>query len=206
MVTGGREFSRAAASSIPFSDSVGQADWEARYLVYAHACYRRRPQWKKPLCRKPRPRSFAARLHRHGASGRRRNGGPHRPDRPAHWVTVEEPLEIAAALESQAHGSDFLLLDCLTLWLSNLCAAHAQEGDCLESAARAEIARLALASAGTHLVLVTNEVGSGIVPESRIARLFRDLQGRVNQEAARAADSVWLLVAGIPVAIKGGRA
>ncbi|HLH18702.1 MAG TPA: bifunctional adenosylcobinamide kinase/adenosylcobinamide-phosphate guanylyltransferase [Bryobacteraceae bacterium] len=130
----------------------------------------------------------------------------HRQDRPAHWVTVEEPLEIAAALESQAHGSDFLLLDCLTLWLSNLCAAHAQEGDCLESAARAEIARLALASAGTHLVLVTNEVGSGIVPESRIARLFRDLQGRVNQEAARAADSVWLLVAGIPVAIKGGRA
>src|SRR5579883_2550805 len=82
MVTGGREFSRAAASSIPFSDSVGQADWEARYLVYAHACYRRRPQWKKPLCRKPRPRSFAARLHRHGASGRRRNGGPHRPAPP----------------------------------------------------------------------------------------------------------------------------
>ncbi len=131
----------------------------------------------------------------------------HRQDRMAHWVTVEEPLEIAATIESQAPASDFLLLDCLTLWLSNRLAAGAESADCLESSAHAEIARMAAASAGTHLVLVTNEVGSGIVPASPLARRFRDVQGRVNQEAARAADAVWLLVAGIPVAIKqGGRA
>jgi len=125
----------------------------------------------------------------------------HREERPPHWITIEEPVEIARAVETYADRCDFVLLDCLTLWLSNLCAARASG---LESAARDEIIRLAAASAPTHLVLVTNEVGCGIVPESALGRFFRDLQGRVNQEAARRADAVYQLVAGIPVTIKQG--
>jgi adenosylcobinamide kinase / adenosylcobinamide-phosphate guanylyltransferase len=127
----------------------------------------------------------------------------HRQSRPAGWITVEEPLEIARAVAETAPACDFVLLDCLTVWLSNLCW---EMRDCpaprIEAAAASEIARLAAASVHSNVVLVSNEVGSGIVPDSPVGRLFRDLQGWVNQEAARAADRVYLMVAGIPVTIK----
>jgi adenosylcobinamide kinase / adenosylcobinamide-phosphate guanylyltransferase len=127
----------------------------------------------------------------------------HRQSRPAHWMTVEEPLAIGSVVERHAPSCDFLLLDCLTVWLSNLCWEHR---DCAEAAIHAaalhEIARVAAAATGSHVVLVTNEVGCGIVPESAVGRSFRDLHGWVNQEAARWADWVHHLVAGIPVAIK----
>jgi adenosylcobinamide kinase/adenosylcobinamide-phosphate guanylyltransferase len=126
----------------------------------------------------------------------------HRQSRPAHWITIEEPLEIGSAVERCATNCDFLLLDCLTLWLSNFCWEYRESEPGIESGALGEIARIAAASRISHVVLVTNEVGCGIVPESAVGRRFRDVHGWMNQEAARLADSVHHVVAGIPVAIK----
>lgn len=127
----------------------------------------------------------------------------HRQTRPAHWTTIEEPLEIGSAIERHSAGCDFLLLDCLTLWLSNFCWEHRETGEAgIHAAAFREVARVATASSASHVVLVTNEVGCGVVPESTVGRSFRDLQGWVNQEVARSADWVHHVVAGIPVAIK----
>ena len=127
----------------------------------------------------------------------------HRADRPPHWTTIEAPLDIANAVEQHARDFDTILLDCLTLWLSNLCFEHRDRPRLsIHAAASQQLTRLADAARLTHLVLVTNEVGSGLVPESSLGRFFRDLQGSINQEAARAADWVHHLVAGIPVAIK----
>jgi adenosylcobinamide kinase / adenosylcobinamide-phosphate guanylyltransferase len=127
----------------------------------------------------------------------------HRQTRPAHWTTIEEPLEISTAIERHSTGCDFLLLDCLTLWLSNFCWEHREIGDGgVQDAAFKELRRVAAASAASHVVLVTNEVGCGLVPESPVGRSFRDLQGWVNQEVARSADWVYHVVAGIPITIK----
>jgi adenosylcobinamide kinase/adenosylcobinamide-phosphate guanylyltransferase len=127
----------------------------------------------------------------------------HRQQRPAHWCTIEAPLDIASAVERCCSECDFVLLDCLTVWLSNFCWEHREKSEHgIESAALLEIERLAAAASQTHLVIVTNEVGCGIVPENPVGRFFRDLQGRVNQEVARLADQVFLVVAAIPMAIK----
>ena len=127
----------------------------------------------------------------------------HRRDRSAAWLTIEAPLAIADAVILQAPRTDFILLDCLTLWLSNFCAEHRHlSAEELELAASKEVARLFVPSACSHLVVVTNEVGSGIVPDSPVGRLFRDLQGLVNQQVAGEADFVYQTVAGIPLRIK----
>lgn len=127
----------------------------------------------------------------------------HRRRRPVRWCTIEAPVAIADAVERYRGACDFLLLDCLTVWLSNFCWEHREEAEPqIETAALLEITRIAAPVAETHLVFVTNEVGCGLVPETPLGRFFRDLQGRVNQEAARLADEVFLVVAGIPVTIK----
>ena len=127
----------------------------------------------------------------------------HRRDRPADWVSIEEPLHIGAAVEDHAGNCEFLLLDCLTLWLSNFCWEHRDAtGDTVHDSVSVEVARITAASGPSHLVVVTNELGCGLVPESPLGRSFRDLQGWVNQEVARSADWVYHVVAGIPVAIK----
>jgi adenosylcobinamide kinase / adenosylcobinamide-phosphate guanylyltransferase len=127
----------------------------------------------------------------------------HRSDRPAHWATAEEPLAIASAVERHAAEHDFVLVDCLTLWLSNFAWQHRElSEEQLRAGATAEIARLAAAAGPSHVALVTNEVGCGIVPEAPVARSFRDLQGWVNQEAAGLSDWVYLVTAGIAVPIK----
>jgi adenosylcobinamide kinase / adenosylcobinamide-phosphate guanylyltransferase len=127
----------------------------------------------------------------------------HRRGRPSHWCTVEAPLEIAAAVDRVRGQCDFLLLDCLTVWLSNFCWQHRDKPERdIETAALLEVARVAGTTAEGHVVLVSNEVGCGLVPESPLGRFFRDLQGRVNQEAARLADQVFHVVAGIAVPIK----
>ena len=129
----------------------------------------------------------------------------HRASRPAEWSTIEEPLSITAAVRRASAEFDAIVLDCLTLWLSNFCWEHR---DCdageLERRALAEADELVRACGGArHVIAVSNEVGSGIVPENAVARQFRDLQGWVNQRVAAAADEVWQTVAGIPVRIKG---
>ena len=128
----------------------------------------------------------------------------HRQMRPAHWTTIEEPLEIGSAIERHAASCDFLLLDCLTLWLSNFSWEHREIGDAgIQAGAFRELARVAAAASTVpNVVLVTNEVGCGLVPESPVGRSFRDLQGWVNQEAARSANWVHHVVAGISVTIK----
>jgi adenosylcobinamide kinase/adenosylcobinamide-phosphate guanylyltransferase len=119
----------------------------------------------------------------------------HRARRGAGWTTVEAPRDLAAALA--AHTRAPVLVDCLTLWLSNLMMADAQVEQEIDRLARA------LAAAAAPVVLVANEVGSGIVPDNALARRFRDLQGGLNQRIAALADQVVLLVAGLPLYVKG---
>jgi adenosylcobinamide kinase/adenosylcobinamide-phosphate guanylyltransferase len=127
----------------------------------------------------------------------------HRRQRPPHWCTIEAPLAIADAVERYCGECEFLLLDCLTVWLSNFCWEHREESQSdIETAALREVRRVAEVASESQIVIVTNEVGGGLVPETALGRFFRDLQGRVNQEAARLADRVFLVVAGIPVTIK----
>jgi adenosylcobinamide kinase/adenosylcobinamide-phosphate guanylyltransferase len=126
----------------------------------------------------------------------------HRSDRNSHWLTIEEPLAIADAVGRCAE-CDFILLDCLTLWLSNVYWTRREDSEeTVRAAASDELARFAAAASKANCIVVTNEVGCGLVPESAVGRSFRDLQGWINQEAARAADFVYHVVAGIPVAIK----
>ncbi len=119
----------------------------------------------------------------------------HRGRRGAGWTTVEAPRDLPGAVA--AAGPNPVLIDCLTLWLSNVLLAAV---DC-----DAEIDRLdqALAQAAAPVVLVSNEVGFGIVPDNALARRFRDLQGVLNQRVAARAAKVVLMVAGLPLNVKG---
>jgi len=123
----------------------------------------------------------------------------HRLDRGDAWDTYEEPLAVAELLGKLSARYDLVLLDCLTLWLSNVMAhtdtdaAAAERSDELLSAVRE--------FKGT-CIIVSNEVGLGIVPDNALARRFRDMAGMVNQKMAQAADEVYLTTAGIPIRIK----
>lgn len=123
----------------------------------------------------------------------------HQADRGEGWQTVEEPLYIAPLI--RAHTEGVILLDCLTLWVSNL-MHHRGEGADL----RPDFDALAdaVSAAKAPLILVTNEVGLGIVPMNKMAREFRDNSGWLSQRIAAACDGVALCVAGIPMWVKGG--
>ena len=120
----------------------------------------------------------------------------HRADRAEGWTTLEAPLALVEALAAEARPGRALMVDCLTLWLSNLMLAGRD--------AEGEIARLASAVGGLRgpAVLVSNEVGLGVVPDNALARTFRDAQGRLNREIALACDAVVLVAAGLPTLIK----
>ncbi|HWU12644.1 MAG TPA: bifunctional adenosylcobinamide kinase/adenosylcobinamide-phosphate guanylyltransferase [Caulobacter sp.] len=119
----------------------------------------------------------------------------HRADRGAAWTTVEAPLDIASALEALG-ANDIVVVDCLTLWLSNLML---DERDL--AAAAAGLVEAAGRFPGT-LWLVSNEVGFGIVPDNALARRFRDEAGRLHQALAQVADAVTLVVAGLSMRLK----
>ncbi|HJY40666.1 MAG TPA: bifunctional adenosylcobinamide kinase/adenosylcobinamide-phosphate guanylyltransferase [Steroidobacteraceae bacterium] len=128
----------------------------------------------------------------------------HRAERPQSWQTIEAPHDLAAALRAQPPA--ILLVDCLTLWLSNALLLDFDEAQPNAPVPRWDEERSALLRwladyRGTAL-LVSNEVGSGIVPASALARRFQDEQGRLNQELAASCDAVTLVVAGIAVPIK----
>jgi adenosylcobinamide kinase / adenosylcobinamide-phosphate guanylyltransferase len=127
----------------------------------------------------------------------------HRADRPSFWRTIEEPVALARAVEFAASHSDAILVDCLTLWLSNLFWEHRDEGPQEgENIAIGELERMVATRGQCRLILVSNEVGWGTVPELAVTRAFRDAQGRLNQRAAEAADEVILTVAGLPLYLK----
>jgi adenosylcobinamide kinase / adenosylcobinamide-phosphate guanylyltransferase len=121
--------------------------------------------------------------------------GHHRARRGAGWHTIEAPHDLAVAIDAAPAGA--LLVDCLTLWLTNRMLAEAD----IEAETGGVEAALARRSGPT--VLVSNEVGSGIVPDNALARRFGDLQGRLNQRIAARADRVILIVAGLPLIVKG---
>jgi adenosylcobinamide kinase/adenosylcobinamide-phosphate guanylyltransferase len=120
----------------------------------------------------------------------------HRADRGARWRTVEAPLELPEAIRREGTQGRVLLVDCLTLWLSNLILG---EHD-IDVATAALIDALATTSA--TVLLVSNEVGMGIVPENALARRFRDEAGRLNQRVAAVASEVLLVAAGLAIRMK----
>lgn len=124
----------------------------------------------------------------------------HQKRRGEKWITVEEPLEISKVLQLHQGKVDCVLVDCLTLWISNLLL---QKGEQYAKGAVDDFI-LNAPNFDFHLFLVTNEVGWGIVPDNALARQFRDLTGWSNQRMAEVAKDVVLMVAGIPFPIKEG--
>jgi adenosylcobinamide kinase/adenosylcobinamide-phosphate guanylyltransferase len=124
----------------------------------------------------------------------------HQKERSQNWVTVEAPLNLPEAVLQNSRSGDVILVDCLTLWVSNLLM---ETGD--ESKIEETISQFinAIEKAAGPIVLVSNEVGAGIVPENALARQYRDIIGRVNQDVAKTAGRVIWMVAGIPLTIKG---
>ena len=124
----------------------------------------------------------------------------HQKERSRNWQTVEAPIHLPQEIVEQSRQADVLLVDCLTLWISNLMLENEDDEKILD-----HIPSLiqALESAVCPVVLVSNEVGTGIVPENILSRRFRDLVGSTNQAVAGHADRVVWMVAGIPVRIKG---
>ncbi len=120
----------------------------------------------------------------------------HRRDRGSDWTTVEAPLDLAMALAA-SRADEAALIDCATLWLTNhLLADH-------DLSAETDRLVAALAACTAKTVIVTNEVGWGIVPENALARRFRDEQGRLNQRLAQVAGLVVTVIAGLPLVLKG---
>ena len=127
----------------------------------------------------------------------------HRERRPSGWDTLEEPLDLVAALRPLLNRYDTFLLDCFTLWVSNLLLdepARAEDGSRIPGAAR-ELMDLIAESPATW-ILVSNEVGQGIVPSSDLGRAYRDALGRVNQVAASRANKIYLMTAGLALELK----
>lgn len=125
----------------------------------------------------------------------------HQAERPAHWRTIEEPLALDRVLEQNDSGNQLFLIDCLTLFASNLLEAELGNEEALK--VRVGCFCAALQSISSSVVLVSNEVGSGIVPVYAVGRQFRDLLGEMNQSVAALSDNVLLMVAGLPLALKG---
>ncbi len=125
----------------------------------------------------------------------------HRADRPSTWITIEEPLHLATLIREPRPDCDLLLIDCLTLFAANL--LEACDGNAIEIQTRLELFFASLANAPVPVILVSNEVGSGVVPAYELGRRFRDLVGEINQRVAAISDTVLLMVAGLPFALKG---
>ena len=125
--------------------------------------------------------------------------GKHRKERGRHWSTIETRTDIASAIgKAGRKGADFIIIDCLTLWVSNMMFEKTN----IEKELKRTIATIR-SDRKAVLIFVTNEIGSGIVPGDRISREFRDAAGLVNQKIAAAVDNVVLTVCGQPLLIKG---
>ena len=124
----------------------------------------------------------------------------HKRMRGAEWKTIEEPVEIVERISQSQEEGAIILLDCITLWLSNLLIKGTDDSRIME-----EVNRLtaAIQESPASFIIVSNEVGMGIVPVDPLGRRFRDLSGTANQRIAEAADAVVFMVSGIPLFLKG---
>lgn len=125
----------------------------------------------------------------------------HKRARRKDWLTIEEPLDILKAVKKISRKNVVIILDCLTLLISNLMLGGFKDVAIYK---KIKSIATALKKNAELSIVVTNEVGGGIVPDNKLARKFRDLQGNANQIVAEAADCVYFLVSGIPMKIKGG--
>lgn len=123
----------------------------------------------------------------------------HQSERPPFFQTIEEPLELSRALLRLEEHAGVVVIDCLTLWISNLMAEGRDDPTIL---AQARALAAALSAAPYDVFVVTDEVGSGLVPMDPVGRRFRDLLGWTNQELGRAADQILMMVAGYPLRVK----
>jgi adenosylcobinamide kinase/adenosylcobinamide-phosphate guanylyltransferase len=124
----------------------------------------------------------------------------HQDDRDETWTTLETPVAVSIIIEGHSRDYGVILLDCLTLWVTNMILADMTQDEIME-----KTKELCAAMKASHcpVVAVSNEVGAGIVPENKLARTFRDIQGVVNQVVAESADRVVVTFAGIPMVLKG---
>lgn len=146
----------------------------------------------------PAPRVFVATAERRDADMAVRIAA-HRTERGATFSTVEEPRAVATALARVPAATGVVVVDCVTLWIANLLAADPPDGD-VDEAIAAFATRVA--ANAVPVVIVTNEVGAGIVPFDPATRRFRDMLGVANQRLAAAVESVVLMVAGLPLTVK----
>lgn len=124
----------------------------------------------------------------------------HKEARPKHWETFEEPKELAKLIGKLNNGFDCILIDCLTLLVSNLVLAGNKQEQVFK---KIKELLFVLSKKKARVILVSNEVGLGLVPTNKLGRDFRDVSGRVNRMVAKNADKVFFVVAGIPLKIKG---
>ena len=128
----------------------------------------------------------------------------HRERRGSEWITIEEPIHLSQALARCDGQYAAMLVDCVTLWLSNLLFKYEDSGEQSEERIREDIQHLKNTLHGmvTPVILVSNEVGMGIVPDNSLARMFRDIAGTANQALAAMADEAHIVVSGIPLKLK----
>ncbi|KPJ55846.1 MAG: hypothetical protein AMJ42_06110, partial [Deltaproteobacteria bacterium DG_8] len=124
-----------------------------------------------------------------------------RKERPSEWDTIEEAHNLSSAIKSCDGRYEVIVIDCLTMWISNFLAHNKfNESDILKEV-KALLTNCKVVQ--STVIIVSNEVGLGIVPANRVSRLFRDIVGRAHQEIASIADEVYLIIAGIPLKLKG---
>jgi adenosylcobinamide kinase / adenosylcobinamide-phosphate guanylyltransferase len=136
-----------------------------------------------------------------GDSEMRKKIARHRSERPNSWKTVEVPKNLPQTIRSESAGADVLLIDCFTLYVANVMRTGKKSHE--HNSARVRELRNAIDASTTSIIAVSNEVGSGVVPAFRSGRVYRDMLGQLNQEVAALADTVILMVAGIPLPVKG---
>jgi adenosylcobinamide kinase / adenosylcobinamide-phosphate guanylyltransferase len=125
----------------------------------------------------------------------------HRRERPAKWRTVEVPKDLPETIRVESGGADVLLIDCFTLYVANVMRTGKNSN--AQNCSQVLELRDAIRFSGTSIIAVSNEVGSGVVPAFRSGRVYRDMLGHLNQQVAAIADTVILMVAGLPFPLKG---
>jgi len=123
----------------------------------------------------------------------------HQATRSSDWETAEVPVDLAGWFDNKSKEYQSIVIDCLTLWLSNLRGRHQNDSAIFE--AMTDLLR-AIRATKAHVVIVSNELGLGLVPATKVVRAFRDLAGKVNQQVAAEADEVYLTISGIPMRVK----